>query len=166
MRHLQTIEPVYELDYTIDLREKSKSSKGGIIANILIGTWLVSVNLFVLWRYHQRDVGDIVLVLSNICILCGGCFFLIKGIIGRDMLVYRKFITIQPTAIVIKEPFRKLKIFPIETIDAVEIKPSYLKLWHSGKEFSFSLRWINFREFRGLRYALESFCNQMKTDLN
>lgn len=159
------MKPVYELDYTIDLTEKSKSSRSGMITNILVGSWLVIVNLFVLWRYHQRSVGDIVLVLSNICILCGGCLFLLKGIFGRDNLVYRKFISIQPTAIIIKEPFRKIRIFPIEDIDALEIKPQHLKIWYHGTIFTFGLRWINFREFRGLRYSLDAFCNQMDTSL-
>ena len=157
--------PVYELDYTIDLREKSKSSRSGMITNILVGSWLVAINLFVLWRYHQRNVGDIVLVLSNICILCGGCLFLLKGIFGRNVLIYRKFISIQPTAIIVKQPFRKIRIFPIETINAVEIKPTYLKIWHHRETFTFSLQWINFREFRGLRYALDAFCNQTDTEI-
>ena len=154
--------PFYELDYTIDLSEKSKSSRSGIITKIVVGTWLVAVNLFVLWRYHQRHIGDIVLVLSNICILCGGCIFLLRGIFGRNLLLYRKFITIQPTAIVIKQPFRRLRIFPIETIDAVDITQKHLHIWHHGEIFTFGLRWINFREFRGLRHALEAFCHQME----
>lgn len=148
----------------IDSKDKSFLSKGAKIFHYAFGLFLIITSLIVLIRFIKGNAFDISFY-SILLILLVGILWIIRGIVGRDFMFLRKYISLTDDSINIKKPFKKELQLSKGSIELITIKPSKLDLKTKDSTLDFDLTWITYYELQQLRARFSEFGKLNKIEI-
>lgn len=151
-------------NFIIDSKDKSVLSKGAKIFHYAFGLFLIIVSIILLSRFIKANAYDFSFY-SNLLILLVGIVWIVRGLVGRDFISIRKFISLTDDSINLKKPYKNELQISKKSIRLITIKPSKLTLKTKNNTIDFDLTWITNIDLQQLRVILDEFGKLNKIEI-
>lgn len=152
------------IDFMIDSKDKSNLSKGYRMFHYGFGLFLIVINGIIISRFIKANSFDLSFYLCLVMLLTG-ILWIIRGLIGRDFMRARKYISLTKDSIHLKKAFKDDIRLSSNSIDLISIKPTKLNVKTKDDSVDFDLTWLNFNELQQLRTQFVAFGNLNKVEI-
>lgn len=148
-------------NFIIDSKDKNILSKGAKIFHYVFGLFFIITSLISIYRFDKENTSGILLYL----ILLVGILWIVRGLVGRNFIYMRRYISLTEECVNIKKPFKKEIQLSKDSIKRIALKPSKLDLKTKDYSVDFDLSWITYIELQQLRERFTEFCNLNKIEI-
>ena len=141
-----------ETSYTVKTRKRLDLKVSSRIINVIYGAILIWIGL------HIINKESLFLYAMGTILL--GCFSLVYGIIGKEILAVHNFIILDSNHLRIKKSFNKAVKLNLDSVTYIKFTPSGIDVTLKDYVKSYDLSWLTFEEFQMFRVKLQLYGNQ------